>query len=311
MNDFDLEKAKYPPHAIKVYETMINETKIAYAIFAMNRPDNPHYSFEHTHAGYEFIFCLKGKATCIAEKKAHELQVPYAIMIPPGVRHMIQFDDEKSLCFSLDVMFREASVSGVRRVMYNLTKGETDIASCTLGEETSRLILEMHRAGRVRKAGYFTASKVNACFTLVFTNILELMAKKISDFSFLSQDKSVAEESTDHVYYQLLLKQITDYINIYCHYPLSIHELADATHMSVGNLQRILKKSTGKSFTELLRNARINKTKALIHSQKYSLKDIAYMSGYTSYENFFKQFKQIVGVPPQEYRQAWEQMQQQ
>ena len=73
--------------------------------------------------------------------------------------------------------------------------------------------------------------------------------------------------------------------------------------MSVGNLQRILNSTLGKTFTELLREARISRAKGLIQRTDHMLKTVAEMCGYSSYEHFYKQFKQIVGMSPQEFKE--------
>jgi two-component system response regulator YesN len=111
------------------------------------------------------------------------------------------------------------------------------------------------------------------------------------------------QDWSNNMYRHMLVKQVLDYININCNYQFTVNDLAKEIHMSVGNLQRILNGTLGKTFTELLREARINRAKGLIQRTEHRMKTIAELCGYSSYEHFFKQFKQVVGMSPLEYKE--------
>lgn len=66
-------------------------------------------------------------------------------------------------------------------------------------------------------------------------------------------------------------------------------------------LSRMLKKCTGKNFTDLLSEKRVEEAKKLLHSNK-SIKEITYEVGFNSQNYFTKIFKKYENCTPTEYR---------
>lgn len=76
-----------------------------------------------------------------------------------------------------------------------------------------------------------------------------------------------------------------------------IHKFgANSTYLS-----RIFKKEVEKGFVEYLNSYRIEIAKELI-KQGERLKNIVQKTGFSSYNYFFRVFKEITGETPQEYK---------
>jgi AraC-like DNA-binding protein len=87
---------------------------------------------------------------------------------------------------------------------------------------------------------------------------------------------------------------------------LSYDKVADSCGISTRYLCYILK-ANGKSFSDLLWRNRIPKARDLLLSsatRHYSIREIAFMSGFKSAAHFSRQFKAAYGCPPREYRAA-------
>ncbi len=82
---------------------------------------------------------------------------------------------------------------------------------------------------------------------------------------------------------------------------LSIAEIAEKSFMSEVYFRKLFKKEHGMSPQKYIINLRIQNAVGLISSGYYSLKEIAYMSGYRDYKYFSVEFKRIKGVSPSEY----------
>lgn len=93
-----------------------------------------------------------------------------------------------------------------------------------------------------------------------------------------------------------------DYLlNNYKKSDLSIKEIADKSFMSEVYFRKLFKEEYGISPQKYIINLRIQNAIGLISTGYYSLKEIAYMSGYNDYKYFSVEFKENVGVSPSKY----------
>ncbi|WP_194540835.1 response regulator transcription factor [Paenibacillus sp. JZ16] len=76
---------------------------------------------------------------------------------------------------------------------------------------------------------------------------------------------------------------------------------AGAIGLNSSYLSRIFKEETQRTFSEYLNQVRIDAGRKLLESGKYSIKEISNQVGFTTHNYFFKVFKEITGVTPQEY----------
>ncbi|WP_028610098.1 response regulator [Paenibacillus harenae] len=66
-------------------------------------------------------------------------------------------------------------------------------------------------------------------------------------------------------------------------------------------LSRLFKEETNSTFSEYVNRVRIDAGRKLIESGQYSIKQISNQVGFTTHNYFFKVFKEITGMTPQEY----------
>ena len=86
----------------------------------------------------------------------------------------------------------------------------------------------------------------------------------------------------------------------YCE-QIGIEDLAKDLCLSVPQTHRIVKKIFGVGFKKILTKQRIEHACMLIKSKTANLEEIAYLSGYTSYNGFLSAFKNYTGKNPKEY----------
>ena len=82
---------------------------------------------------------------------------------------------------------------------------------------------------------------------------------------------------------------------------LSIKEIADRSYMSEVYFRKLFKEEYGISPQKYIIGLRVQNAVGLISTGYYSLKEIAYMSGYNDYKYFSVEFKKAMGVSPSEY----------
>ena len=82
---------------------------------------------------------------------------------------------------------------------------------------------------------------------------------------------------------------------------LSVKEIADKSFMSEVYFRKLFKEEYGISPQKYIIDLRIQNAVGLISTGYYSLKEIAYMSGYNDYKYFSVEFKKKMGISPSEY----------
>lgn len=85
---------------------------------------------------------------------------------------------------------------------------------------------------------------------------------------------------------------------------ITLKSLADKFFFSEEHLSRLIKKTTGKTFSNLLRETRIEQAKLLATRTDLSFEKISELVGYSDASSFTKAFKNIVCQSPAHYRRA-------
>lgn len=86
---------------------------------------------------------------------------------------------------------------------------------------------------------------------------------------------------------------------------ISLDFLSDQFGLRPDVLSRMFKQMMGKSYTEYIKEKKLNRAVELI-GEGHSMKDIARMLGYNSPQYFIKIFKEVYGVTPYQYKKQKE-----
>ena len=81
-------------------------------------------------------------------------------------------------------------------------------------------------------------------------------------------------------------------------------ELSVVFNYSQRQIIRIIQNSTGKTFSQLLTQLRMENAAALVLSKELPLEQIANEVGYSSLSSFYRVFVNYYGMTPGEWRQA-------
>jgi AraC-like DNA-binding protein len=83
---------------------------------------------------------------------------------------------------------------------------------------------------------------------------------------------------------------------------LTVRTAARDLGISTEHLCRLLKRHTGCTFVSILRGARVRAARQLLRTTNLSMKQIADRAGFSSASRFDRDFKNVSGIPPTEYR---------
>ncbi|MCD8151262.1 MAG: AraC family transcriptional regulator [Clostridiales bacterium] len=130
-------------------------------------------------------------------------------------------------------------------------------------------------------------SVINALFIFILRN-------HGTDFVFPETGSNQENENTI-----LILKYIQEHYNT-----LTLSELSSFFNYSERQIQRIIKQSTGMSFSQNIQKLKLRQAVRLIQNSNLSIAAISDELGYSAPENFRKVFKKYYGMTPTEYRSA-------
>lgn len=99
----------------------------------------------------------------------------------------------------------------------------------------------------------------------------------------------------------LPVRKTMNYINEYYNDKISLEEIASKMNITPEYLSRLFTKEIGKSFSDYLKEYRIEKAKKLLNSFGIKVYEVAEQVGYSDPKYFCKIFKDVTGISPKEY----------
>jgi len=98
------------------------------------------------------------------------------------------------------------------------------------------------------------------------------------------------------------VEQVFEYVTNHFQHAISLEEAARQANLTVPAFCRFFKKLTGKTFVQFVNEIRISHACSLLARGEMGIAGISYESGFNNLSHFNKQFRQIAGISPREYR---------
>ncbi|MGN1266705.1 MAG: helix-turn-helix domain-containing protein, partial [Dorea sp.] len=99
-----------------------------------------------------------------------------------------------------------------------------------------------------------------------------------------------------------LVQKVLQYIHEYYNQGIKLEEIAQDLNVSEEYLSKQVRKETGKIFSAILREYKVEKVKKLLLGTSLKMHQIADMAGYSDAKYMSRDFKEEVGMLPSEYR---------
>jgi YesN/AraC family two-component response regulator len=121
----------------------------------------------------------------------------------------------------------------------------------------------------------------------------EIIYERFSTLPYTGPENNTG--SQDDVF----MKHLYDYVmeNI-SNQDFSVLDLADKMNTSRSTLFRKIRANTGMNINEYIRVCRLKKAAELLSTQKYQIKEVAYMVGFTTVSYFTKSFQKQFNISP-------------
>lgn len=254
----------------------------------------------HSHQFIEIDYVLKSDQSFLLDGNSSVLlEDGDIILCPPGLSHTFHTHNSESII--IDLIIRTTTFDTAffpllsnnnylatlfSKVIYGASNGYI-IWHCHNDNRLEALILEIYKEWKESPKYYNQMIDL-----LVMEFILKLMRFYENDAFF-----SVAYiNHSDENFRALLNYMQTHYQN------LTLAQLASVYNYSERQVIRILKKNTGKGFSELLLEIRMNKALQLLKNLDIPISSIASMLGYSSIYYFNKVFLETFTFTPDAFR---------
>jgi len=93
-----------------------------------------------------------------------------------------------------------------------------------------------------------------------------------------------------------------NYIDANYDKPVTLAEIARASHLSASRLAHIFKEQMGITIVDYLTSVRIERAKQLLLATDQNCTEICFQVGYNNQSYFTRTFKELVGMPPRQFR---------
>jgi len=101
------------------------------------------------------------------------------------------------------------------------------------------------------------------------------------------------------------MQRLLDYINEHYAEPLNLTEMGKRFHYNPSYLSNYFSENNHQSFSEYLKQVRIEKSIELLEEKDKSIAKISMLVGYSDHSYFCRVFKKFVGVSPSSYRRQY------
>ncbi|RXZ81197.1 AraC family transcriptional regulator [Paenibacillaceae bacterium] len=164
-------------------------------------------------------------------------------------------------------------------------------------DEFADLFDKLYREYNERKQGY-------EC--MVYSLLLQLLL--LLERQAATQLSSATDDlDSNHIpglsnAYRTRLDDALSYITKHLSTPLTLSQLAAHMQLSDRQVQRLLRRFTGRTFTEMLQSQRMKQSRLLLQQTDFAIADIAPMVGYQDLKHFHRLFKSSTGMTPAQFR---------
>ncbi len=249
----------------------------------------------HTHDYFQIYYVTRGSVAHFTENGSTILLKGDMFIMPPKCMHYInQSKDSEFFSFSF-------SPDGINRIN-NENKLAIEFLSMlqSNGAPLNKVVLTQEEANFVEnvlnQTLYEFEKKAVAYEEIIkcyLTVLLTVFARKHLEGAM--PEMKVSNQNREQIKYCI------DYITKNYFEDFSLSEISHHSALSKSVFCKAFKEQSGYTFNEFINRARINSAKNYIR-QGYKITAVYSACGYKDFSTFYRNFKKIVGVSPEEYK---------
>ena len=236
----------------------------------------------HWHDYFEIKLILSGDGTVVINGEKHTFKKGSLYLIMPANIHAFT---PRNVVELYNVTLRESIIFD-ESIIHKLS-GFSELFFQLNDEEFEQVyyILELLKHENNCEQEYKDQIIKNLLECLLLTLI-----RKSSD-NYISADN-----------YSTVMQIAISYLKMHFRDDITLQGVASLLGFSSGYFSTLFRKNIGSTFVQFLNDLRLEYSKNLLSYDKFAINEICVMSGFKSYSNFLKAFKNKYGVLPKEYR---------
>ena len=222
--------------------------------------------FYHEHDFFEMIYVLSGNCNNFFQDSTEKLTAGDLCLIAPNVRHGILAVEDDSII--LNILIRRSTFMDI---FYNTVRDKTQISSFFVGN--------LYFREKIRYLLFHTKNDV------------ELTRRHGNNVSIPDSRRDRTQQESEMLAYMIGNCST-----------VTLNKLAEEFHFSVPYCSKLIKSITGKTFSNLLTEIRLQQGEQLLLYSQLSVEDISDKVGYRNPESFIRAFRQLHNDTPSQYR---------
>lgn len=240
----------------------------------------------HKHSFFEVCYVVKGEGIYIEKGKQFLLTSGTLFLSRPHVKHQIISKNDLFLLFvAFEPIYSESNnqcielfnqLSNIEPIIYRLNKDNS---------------IESMWKSLIQNA-QFTHSFLEDTIISLSLSLIFLISQ-----TFVTGNNQKAKKTNLNIS-STLVYQAKLYIRDNLNQQLRLNDVANNLHISSRHLSRLFSKELGITFSQYVRNERINQATVLLITTNLPIKIIAQKTGFETVHYFSTVFKELMGVTP-------------
>ena len=252
---------------------------------------------EHLHDFIEFVYIVRGRCAHTVDGITYLVKRGDMLVINYGQTHSIDSGDAEYINIFLKPEYINDCLADRTNAFALLDLAEFSEFRDTLKKIKNLVTFTNLERDTVEKAvvsletelnnlmpGYALAahSWFNILLVLIFRKMLLLQPETFDGIS----------------------EELLQYIRDHCRENIEMNKLAALCHYNPSYFSRTFKEFTGSNFTAYLKRERIQQAMQMLGNTGIRILDVCYDVGYTDTTKFYRDFKEITGLTPREFRRS-------
>lgn len=255
-------------------------------------------AIEHSHTFFEMIYVYSG--SCSQKINGHLIQLRAGdiCFIPPGITHTVEVYDDSII---INVLMRKSTL---HNIFFNFlrtpnilsafflnniySKNGNDYIIFHSGNDENLKEKFLYMLWETENKDVYYYQMISNTIMLVFGSLIRYYEKSVETPTFTQKE--------DVQRFALLQFIQANYESV------NLDDIAEHFHYTREYTSKLIKTTTGHTFTKILQQVRIERSQILLQDTNMTVADISSQIGYETTEHFIRTFKKLIGQTPTEYR---------
>jgi len=252
----------------------------------------------HEHTFFELIYVYDGECEQTISNNKLYLKSGDICIVPPGIKHSIGVFDNSVV---INVLIKKDTL---HNIFFNFLNNPNILTAFFLNNiysENGNDYIVFHTGSDLEiQRGFLYMYWESINQSLYWDQLISYTLMLTFGLLIRNYEKSIEvptfTQKADVQRFALLQYIQENFTTV------TLEQIANKFHYTPEYTSRLIKSTTGRSFTQILQHVRLEKAQVLLLDTNLSISDIANQIGYETSEHFIRIFKKQMHMTPTEYR---------